>query len=96
MAGSRYEKGARSNRREAKRVAQGIFDHFKNTKAESLGVIAFSEAQQMAIERELASLIRKEPEMSHYLVIVLKIERSLTLTHSLSKTLRMYRVMSVM
>lgn len=54
-----YERGSRYNRPESKRVAQAIIDHFTSRPGESLGVIAFSEAQQMSIERELASLLRK-------------------------------------
>ncbi len=55
-----YEKGSRFNRREAVRVAEAIVQHYTNHQELSLGVIAFSEAQQMAIERELAKLLRKE------------------------------------
>ncbi|MDD9898656.1 MAG: DUF4011 domain-containing protein [Candidatus Melainabacteria bacterium] len=57
-----YEKGARFNRKEATRVAEAIIEHYNAKPDVSLGVIAFSEAQQFAIERELAKLIRKNPE----------------------------------
>lgn len=53
-----YEKGSRHNRKEAQKVAQAILEHFEKTPEQSLGVIAFSEAQQFAIERELAKLIK--------------------------------------
>ena len=57
-----YEKGSRFNRKEATRVAEAIIEHYQTKSNQSLGVIAFSEAQQFAIERELARLIRKYPD----------------------------------
>ena len=62
----RYEKGSRFNRIEAKTVAQAIVDHYNENPEKSLGVIAFSEAQQDAIERELATLIRKQPKLETF------------------------------
>lgn len=62
----RYEKGARSNRNEAKAVAAAVMQHFSEKPNLSLGVIAFSEAQQDAIERELANLLRKNPDMEQF------------------------------
>lgn len=58
-----YEKGSRFNRREAQRVAQAIIEHYSQNPDKSLGVIAFSEAQQFAIERELGKELRKDAEM---------------------------------
>lgn len=60
-----YEKGARFNRKEAQVVAEAIMEHYAKNPDQSLGVIAFSEAQQFAIERELTKLLRKEPETNH-------------------------------
>ena len=61
----RFERGARYNKKEAKRMAEAIIEHFSGlNKDKSLGVIAFSEAQQMAIERELLSLLRKAENFS--------------------------------
>ncbi len=58
-----YEKGSRFNRKEATRVAEAIIEHYRSRPEQSLGVIAFSEAQQFAIERELAKLLRKHVDM---------------------------------
>lgn len=58
-----YEKGSRFNRREASRVAEAIIEHYKSNPRLSLGVIAFSEAQQFAIERELSRLLRKDNDL---------------------------------
>lgn len=58
-----YEKGSRFNRREASRVAEAIVEHYKSNSKLSLGVIAFSEAQQFAIERELNRLLRKDTNL---------------------------------
>jgi len=66
IEGGRYEKGSRFNRIEAKTVAQAIIDHYAENPDKSLGVIAFSEAQQDAIERELAALIRKQPKLENF------------------------------
>ena len=55
-----YEKGSRFNRKEAQRVAQAILEHYQNYPNLSLGVIAFSEAQQFAIERELGKAMRAD------------------------------------
>ena len=62
----RYEKGSRFNKLEAKAVAQAVLEHYRTQPERSLGVIAFSEAQQDAIERELASLLRKEPQLETF------------------------------
>ncbi|MDA0772327.1 MAG: DUF4011 domain-containing protein [Cyanobacteria bacterium] len=59
-----YEKGSRFNRKEAARVAEAIIEHYAKNPETSLGVIAFSEAQQFAIERELAKELRKNPEQN--------------------------------
>ncbi len=58
-----YEKGSRFNRKEAARVAEAVIEHYQAKPNQSLGVIAFSEAQQFAIERELARLMRRYPEL---------------------------------
>jgi len=63
-----YERGSsRTNPVEARKVAELVFDHFSRTPERSLGVIAFSEAQQMAILDVLDDLRRKRPEFeSHF------------------------------
>ena len=52
-----YDKGGRKgNLIEAKRVAQLVFEHFKEHPNRSLGVIAFGEIQQQAIDNEIIEL----------------------------------------
>ncbi len=52
-----YDRGGRKgNIIEAKKVAQMVFDHFKTQPDRSLGVIAFGEVQQYAIENELRTM----------------------------------------
>ena len=63
IADGYYEKGARFNRKEAQRVAKAIIEHYTKYPNMSLGVIAFSEAQQFAIERELAKALRADMTM---------------------------------
>lgn len=60
VEGGYYEKGSRFNRKEAQRVAEAILEHYSNNPETSLGVIAFSEAQQFAIERELGKAMRAD------------------------------------
>lgn len=63
-----YDRGkSRRNRVEAKRVAALILDHFKTTPQYSLGVIAFSQAQQDAITIELESLLRSNIEYEKHI-----------------------------
>ncbi len=63
IEGGTYEKGSRFNRKEAQRVAQAIIEHYSKNPDTSLGVIAFSEAQQFAIERELSKALRTDMHM---------------------------------
>lgn len=52
-----YDKGGKKgNILEAKRVAQLVFDHFKSHSNKSLGVIAFGEVQQQAIDNEITQM----------------------------------------
>lgn len=60
-----YERGSRFNRKEAQRVAEAILEHYSSNPTKSLGVIAFSEAQQFAIERELAKILRSSADQNH-------------------------------
>jgi len=63
-----YDRGkSRRNRVEAKRVATLILKHFKTNPQYSLGVIAFSQAQQDAITIELESLLRSNIEYEKYI-----------------------------
>ena len=62
-----YDRGAsRRNPQEAARVADMVMQHFRERPGLSLGVVAFSEAQQMAILEELESRIRERPELSRH------------------------------
>ncbi len=58
--------GTRTNVVEARKVAELVFDHFSATPERSLGVIAFSEAQQMAIIDQLDTLRRQRPEFERF------------------------------
>jgi very-short-patch-repair endonuclease len=53
--------GTRTNKIEAQRVAQLVFEHFKKYPNRSLGVVAFSEAQQNAIDAEVRKLRLDNP-----------------------------------
>ncbi|KKM76177.1 hypothetical protein LCGC14_1382770, partial [marine sediment metagenome] len=54
-----YDRGkSRRNIQEARRVAELVIEHFKINPEFSLGVIAFSQAQQEAIEIEVENLLR--------------------------------------
>jgi superfamily I DNA and/or RNA helicase/very-short-patch-repair endonuclease len=65
----KFEKGARFNKKEARTVAEAIVNHYSGPyRHYSLGVIAFSEAQQMAIERELLNVLRKDAEISEAII----------------------------
>ena len=60
-----YDRGAsRRNMPEAVKVADLVVAHFLQHPELSLGVVAFSEAQQMAILEELEGRVRAEPELS--------------------------------
>ncbi len=57
-----YDRGGKKNNvNEAKRVAKMVFEHFKTLGSRSLGVIAFSSAQQQAIDDEITKLRIENP-----------------------------------
>lgn len=59
-----YDRGkGRHNRIEARRVADEVFRVLKETPDRSLGVVAFSEAQSLAILEELEARRRKDPTL---------------------------------
>ncbi len=63
-----YDRGkSRTNKVEAIRVAELILHHFKTDPELSLGVIAFSQAQQNAIGAALEHLIRQEIQYEKYI-----------------------------
>jgi len=58
-----YDRGkSRRNVIEGRKVAELVFRHFENFPERSLGVVAFSEAQQMAILEEIERLRLQKPE----------------------------------
>jgi very-short-patch-repair endonuclease len=64
VAGAVYDRGgSRTNKREAERVAQLVFEHFRQKPKQSLGVVALSEAQQQAIRDAIEAGIRRQPEL---------------------------------
>ena len=61
-ADSVYDRGAsRTNRIEAKDVAQAVQRHVHDNPGESLMVVAFSQAQQQAIQDEIDLLVKGDP-----------------------------------
>jgi very-short-patch-repair endonuclease len=58
-----YERGTtRSNPLEADAVAQAALEHARNHPTLTLGIVAFSQAQKMAIEQRIEVLARKEAD----------------------------------
>jgi len=57
---------AGTNRKEARKVAELVFQHFRTRPDRSLGVIAFSERQQTAIDDELRRLRNVNPEFEPF------------------------------
>ncbi len=55
--------GTRTNKEEAERVAEEVMKHYASYPDRSLGVVAFSEAQQEAVDSAVARLRLKRPEM---------------------------------
>ncbi len=58
--------GKRSNAREAQVVADHVFEHFKNSPKKSLGVVAFSQAQMVAIQDELERRRLQNPQYERF------------------------------
>ncbi len=62
-----YDRGkSGKNVKEAQEVAKAVVDHFKNNPDKSLGVGAFSQAQQMAIVDQVEVLRRQDPSMESF------------------------------
>ncbi|HZO91622.1 MAG TPA: DUF3320 domain-containing protein [Chthonomonadaceae bacterium] len=57
---------AGTNREEARKVAELVFQHFDTRPERSLGVIAFSERQQTAIDDEIRHLRTQKPEYEQF------------------------------
>lgn len=63
VAGGTYEPGGNGNQKEAQKIAELVFEHFRKYPDRSLGIIAFGEIQQAAIEE---AIIRKRRENPQY------------------------------
>jgi very-short-patch-repair endonuclease len=62
-----YERStSRSNRVEAKRVADIAFEHFDKYPERSLGIVTFSEAQQATIDSEITAIRKAKPQFEHF------------------------------
>jgi len=62
-----YDRGGkRNNIKEAEIVADKVFQHFTNYPNKSLGVVAFSQAQMIAIEDEIEQRRRLKPEFEGF------------------------------
>ncbi|NJR16013.1 MAG: DUF4011 domain-containing protein [Calothrix sp. CSU_2_0] len=62
-----YDRGERrDNRREAEVVAQLALEHFQRVPEQSLGIIAFSEAQSDAIQEQLEILAKKHSNFDKF------------------------------
>ncbi|MBI0583060.1 MAG: DUF4011 domain-containing protein [Methanomassiliicoccus sp.] len=60
--------GTRTNPVEARKVAELVFEHFARSPERSLGVVAFSEPQQMAIIEELEALRGEDQDFERFFV----------------------------
>ncbi len=57
-----YDRGGqRNNQKEAERVADLVFEHFKNFPKKTLGVVTFSIAQMDAVAEAIDSRLKEEP-----------------------------------
>ncbi len=64
VEGGTYARGgSRDNRVEAKAVAEGIAAHLAAHPRDSVGAVAFSEAQQRAVLAEVEAIFRARPEL---------------------------------
>jgi len=62
-----YDRGGkRGNVPEAKKIAELVFEHFRKQSNRSLGVIAFGEIQQQAIDTEIRSMRMRNLQYEHY------------------------------
>lgn len=67
IAGGTYDRGGRSgNKIEADQVADQVFAHFEKYPNRSLGIIAFGEIQQGAIEEAINKKRRQKPQYELY------------------------------
>ena len=62
-----YDRGGkRDNLKEAEKVADLVFEHFKNYPKKTLGVVTFSVAQMDAVEEAIDNRLEKQPEFEQF------------------------------
>jgi hypothetical protein len=62
-----YDRGGkRSNQKEAERVADLVFEHFKNFPKKTLGVVTFSIAQMDAVEEAIDNRLKEQADFEHF------------------------------
>jgi len=62
-----YDRGGkRGNVPEAKKIAELVFEHFRKQPNRSLGVIAFGEVQQQAIDSEIRAMRMRNQRYEHF------------------------------
>jgi very-short-patch-repair endonuclease len=62
-----YERSTnRTNKLEAKQVANIVFEHFDKHPQRSLGIVTFSEAQQAAIDNEISVIRKAKPRYENF------------------------------
>ena len=62
-----YDRGGkRNNQKEAERVADLVFEHFKNFPKKTLGVVTFSIAQMEAVEEAIDSRLKEQPAFESF------------------------------
>ena len=62
-----YDRGGkRNNPKEAEKVAELIFEHFKNYPKKTLGVVTFSIAQMGAIEEAIENKLKEQPNFEPF------------------------------
>jgi len=58
--------GARNNLKEAEKVADLVFDHFRNYPKKTLGVVTFSIAQMDAVEEAIDRRLKEHPDFENF------------------------------
>ena len=62
-----YDRGGKThNINEAKRIAELVFEHIKKQPKRSLGVVTFSEAQQLAVDSAISQLRIENPHCEYF------------------------------
>ncbi len=61
-----FDRVSKTNRKEAERIVDLVFEHFKNHPKRSLGVVAFSVSQQSLIDALLYAKRRQDPEFEPF------------------------------